>query len=318
MVRTWLTSAFGLSVPVISAPMAGVSGGALAAAVSAAGGLGMIGVNSSRDPEWIREEARVAGADGQPFGIGVLAWSLEIRPEQLEAVIASRPVLVSVSFGDYEPHIARLKSRGIAVTTQVGNMREVQRAVEAGVDFLVVRGAEGGGHGRNDVSTLPLLEAALDKTRCPVVAAGGIGGARGLAAVLAAGAAGAWAGTAFLACTEAANSHAARRVLLAATELDTVYGSVFDVAQRLPWPTGYGGRALRNSYFERWHNRLEELAIDDAAAKSLTRAREEDDFDTAYLYAGQGVGLLMCERSAADVVADFSAAEALLSSSQTG
>ena len=84
------------------------------------------------------------------------------------------------------------------------------------------------------------------------------------------------------------------------------------MAQRLAWPPEYGGRALRNEYFDRWSDRLEELATDDAAAEELARAQREQDFSTAYVYAGQGVGLLTAERSAADVLADLAGAEALL------
>lgn len=310
--RTWLTEQFDLTVPVIGAPMAGPGEGALAAAVSAAGGLGMVGVNASRTPAWVGEQARVAGAGGCRFGIGLMAWALEANPQQLDAAITARPALVSVSFGEFEPHVARLRDAGIAVTSQVGNLDEAQRAERAGVDFLVARGAEGGGHGRNAVGTLPLLQVVLDKVAVPVVAAGGIATARGLAAVLAAGAVGAWVGTAFLGCREAGSSTKARRELFAAREDGTSYGSVFDVAQRLGWPREYGGRALRNRYFDTWAGRLDELARDQAAADQLKAARAEEDYDTAYLYAGQGVGLLEDERSAADVLAELAQAETLL------
>jgi nitronate monooxygenase len=130
--------------------------------------------------------------------------------------------------------------------------------------------------------------------------------------VLAAGAAGGWVGTAFLGCPEASNSPAARRRLLAADGSSTAYGRVFDVGQRLGWPPEYGGRALRNAYFDAWADRLDELASDEEAAAELVRARREEDYDRAYLYAGQGVGLLREERPAADVVADLARAEELL------
>ena len=310
--RTWLTDTFDLAVPVVGAPMAGPGEGALAAAVSAAGGLGMVGVNASRDADWVGEQAAIAGAGGQPFGIGLMAWVLDTRVDQLEAAVAARPTLVSVSFGDFEPYVARLRDAGIAVTTQAGNLDEAVRAERAGVDFVVVRGAEGGGHGRNEVGTLPLLQTVLDRVGLPVVAAGGIAGSRGLAAVLAAGAVGAWVGTAFLGCHEAGNSPAARRELFSATDTGTSYGAVFDVAQRLSWPAEYGGRGLRNRYFDTWHDRLDDLAHDDDAARELRTARENEDYDTAYLYAGQGVGLLDQERSVADVLAEFARAEDLL------
>ncbi|MCA1710713.1 MAG: nitronate monooxygenase [Actinobacteria bacterium] len=310
-VRTWLTEQFGLRVPVVAAPMAGVSTGRLAAAVSAAGGLGMIGAGPASTPDRLREQCAVA-REGGPFGVGLMAWALAQDDALVEAVVAQAPALVSVSYGRYERWIAPLHAADIVVATQVGTLQEALAAEQAGVDLLVARGGEGGGHGRADVATLPLLQSVLDAVQVPVLAAGGIGTARGLAAVLAAGTAGAWAGTAFLACTEAATSAAARQRLLAAKDTDTAYGRVFDVAQRLDWPREYGGRALRNAYFDRWVGREDELAGDDAASAQLMTARQQADFDVACVYAGEGVGLLQEERSAAAVVAEFAGAEALL------
>lgn len=312
MIDTWLTEKFDLRIPVVGAPMAGPGEGVLAAAVSAAGGLGMVGVNASRSPEWVREQAAVAAAPGTPYGIGLMAWGLDADDSQLDAVIDVRPSLVSVSFGDVAPYLARLRDAGIPVTAQVGNLDEALRVEDAGVDLLVARGAEGGGHGRNEVGTLPLLQSVLDRVQVPVVAAGGIGTARGLAAVLAAGAVGAWVGTAFLTAREAGSTAAARRELLAAGDTGTAYGRVFDTALGLGWPEEYGGRGLRNAYFDRWADRLEELGGDDAAREELAEARRDEDYDTAYLYAGQGVGLLTDERSAADVLAELAGAEDLL------
>ncbi|UPK74496.1 nitronate monooxygenase [Nocardioidaceae bacterium SCSIO 66511] len=307
-----MTRQFGLAVPVISAPMAGPGDGALAAAVSAAGGLGMVGVGGARDSAWIAEQGRLAGADGRPFGFGLMAWALQDNPDQLEAVAAAEPALVSVSFGAFEPHVSRLANAGITVAVQAGNLADARRAEDAGADLVVARGAEGGGHGRDAVGTLPLLQYVLEEIDTPVAVAGGIAGPRGLAAVLAAGAVGGWVGTAFLGCREAANTPAARRMLLETDDTDTAYGRVFDVAQRHAWPPEFGGRALRNAYFDRWADRLEELAVDDDAARRLQSARAAEDYDTAYLYAGQGVGMLTEERSVADVIADFAKAEELL------
>jgi len=311
-IRTWLTDRFDRSVPVVSAPMAGPAGGELAAAVSAAGGLGMIGVGSGRAPEWIAEQAAVAAQAGRPYGIGLLAWALEHNPQQLAAVLDARPALVSVSFGPFEPFVPALHEVGVTVATQVGNAEEALRAERAGVDVIVARGAEGGGHGRAEVGTLPLLEQVLDLVELPVLAAGGIGTARGLAAVLAAGAAGAWVGTAFLLCDEAANTPAARATLRATGSDGTAYGRVFDVGQRLSWPEEYGGRAVRNEFFDRWADRVEELASDDDAARELAEAVQVEDYDVAALYVGQGVGLLREQRPASDVLADFAGAEDLL------
>lgn len=302
---TWLTRTLGIDVPLIQAPMARVSEGPMAAAVSGAGALGMVGVSPTMSPADIAEQARVAGAPGRPYGIGLLAWALEQDPTPVDAVLETDAMLVSVSFGAFEEPIERLKGAGRLVTTQVGNLAEAQRADRAGVDFVVARGREGGGHGRDDIGTLPLLQMVLDTIDVPVVAAGGVASARGLAAVLAAGAVGAWVGTAFLCCRESSFPATSRARLVAADDTATAYGRVFDVAQRAAWPAEYGGRALRNSFFDEWVGREHELKADDGALGRYADAQRQGDFDTAVIYAGQGAALLKSETTAADVVAAF-------------
>lgn len=301
----WLAERFGVTVPVVGAPMAAVSGGRLTGAISAAGGLGMLGAGSAVTADWIRTEGAVAAETGRPYGIGLMAWSLPEHRDHLEAVLELRPTLVSVSFGEYRPYVEPLRAAGITVATQAGTVADAREAVAAGVDVIVARGAEAGGHGRNAVGTLPLLQAVLDLTDLPVLAGGGISGPRGLAAVLAAGAAGAWAGTAFIACTEALTAAPNRQRLLEAAETDTVYGRVFDAASRAGWPDEFGGRALRNPFYDTWEGREDELATDDAAhAQYVTGARTADPATTS-LYAGQGIGALTSARPAAEVIASF-------------
>lgn len=291
-------------VPLIGAPMAGPGGGRLAHAVSRAGGLGMIGVNHTRDAAWIEAEARVAGAGETPYGVGLMAWAQPQAPDQLEAVLALRPALVSVSFGEYAEPVRRLRESGLTTATQVGSLEDLETALDCGVDVLVVRGGEGGGHGRNTMATLPLLQMVLDRTALPVFAAGGILNHRGLAAVLAAGADGAWVGTAFLGCVEAAGSAAAKAALFEARE--TGYGRVFDAAQDVAWPPEFGGRAVANDYFDEWVGH--EGDLDDHARERHRAALAEQDFSVAHLYAGQGVAALDHELTAADVVAEFARA----------
>jgi hypothetical protein len=202
--HTWLTDQFSLAVPVVSAPMAGVSGGALAAAVSTAGGLGMIGVRPGSTPRWLAEQIDLAAASERAYGIGLIGWGIDEEGDPLLAqVIGARPALVSISFGDVTEHVAPLHDAGIVVAMQAGNLDEALAADAVGVDVIVARGGEGGGHGRNQIATLPLLQEVLDAVDTPVLAAGGIGTRRGLAAVLAAGADGGWIGTAFMTCPEA-------------------------------------------------------------------------------------------------------------------
>ncbi len=315
MLRTELTDRFSLQVPIVGAPMAGPGGPALASAVSLAGGLGMIGVSSAATPEWITAAADEVRQATERFGIGLMAWNLARRPEQLDAAIAARPALVSVSFGDYSVALDPLRQARIPVATQVGDVASARQAHEQGIELIVARGAEGGGHGDDRVATLPLLQGVLEAVGdgAVVIAAGGISTARGLAAVLAAGAAGAWIGTGLLACHEALARPEAKRRLLDATELDTVSTSVFDIAQGIPWPPAYRGRALSNAFSRRWHGREDELAQDPAARQQLVDAMAAGDYDTAVIYAGQAVGSLSTERSAREVVSTLAAgAEALL------
>jgi nitronate monooxygenase len=310
--RTWLTERFGLTVPVVGAPMAGASGGALTAAISSAGGLGMLGAGSAVSADWISKQGAVAAESGKPYGVGLMAWAVAERPEHLEAVLQLRPALVSLSFGDYTPYVGALQAAGIVVATQAGTVADAREAAAAGVDVIVARGAEGGGHGRNAVGTLPLLQAILDAVDLPVLAAGGISGARGLAAVLAAGAAGGWVGTAFLTCVEAMTAEPVRRRLIEVDETATVYGTVFDAASRAGWPDEFGGRALRNAFFDDWEGREALLKSDDAAHERFTAAVRAADVTTSSLYAGQGVGALDRERTAAEVLADFASADTYL------
>jgi nitronate monooxygenase len=301
----WLRERFGLRVPVVQAPMANVSGGALTAAVSAAGGLGMLGAGSAVSADWIRTEGAIAAAGGNPYGIGLMAWSVDDHPEHLEAVLELKPALVSLSFGDYQPYVGTLQAAGIVVATQAGTVADAREAVDAGVDVIVARGAEAGGHGRNAVATLPLLQAILDLTDLPVLAGGGISGPRGLAAVLAAGAAGGWIGTAFLTCVEAETKEPARQRIIEADETETVYGTVFDAASRAGWPDEFGGRALRNAFFDTWEGHEEELKAEDTAHADYVDGTRAADPARASIYAGQGVGALTGRPTAAEVLDGF-------------
>ena len=173
----------------------------------------------------------------------------------------------------------------------------------------MVRGSEGGGHGRNEVATLPLLQLALEKTDKPVLAAGGIATARGVAAVLAAGAQGAWIGTRFAACTESISHAKVKEAIAAAGTDDTVYTRAFDIAQQVPWPAEFGGRALRNQFSDRWADDVEGLQGEVAASPSVTEAidaaRRDADVAQAPVYAGRSAGITHGGESAADVVADL-------------
>ena len=302
----------GLRAPIVNAPMGGVAGGELAAAVSAAGGLGMIGVGSAGSVGLLEREIGVARETGARFGIGLIDWAIQQDPGLLQAAIAARPALISVGFGSDWSWVEQAREADIVTAAQVYDVDEARRVVDAGVEVVVARGAEGGGHGKPRIATLPLLEEVLEALVVPVLAAGGISSPRGLAAVLAAGASGAWLGTAFAACPESQATDAARRVLLGASDRDTVTTTVFDVALGYPWPPEYPERVLCNGFTRCWSGREEELASNSEACAALAAAIADEDFTTAPVNVGQGVGLLTDIRHASEVVEHLCAGAAEL------
>jgi nitronate monooxygenase len=306
VITTPLTRRFALDSPLVSAPMAGVSGGELARAVSAGGGLGMIGVSGRHDAEFVTAQSAIPADAGLAFGVGLMIWTLTERPELFEATVAARPSLVSMSFGDPAPYVGPLHDAGIAVAAQVNTLADACRTLDAGVDVVVAQGTEAGGHtGQRTLG--PLLQEVLAIADRPVLAAGGIATGRAMAAALVAGAAGVWVGTAFLACTEGLNGPAARERVRSASGDETVLTRAFDVGEGIPWPERWPGRALVNDFSRSWHGREDELR-DDAEARALVvEGRRTGDPRFGPVYAGEAVGLVTAERSATDVVRELTA-----------
>ena len=156
MLSTEQARTFSLKHPIVSAPMANWSGGVLAGAVSAGGGLGMIGVGSATPETWIAEQANLARRRG-PFGIGPLIWALESRHELLDTALGAQPSAISVYAGDPTTYVARIKETDAKGFCQVNNGNLAVRAAEAGADFLVAQGTDAGGH-TGSVGTMPLLQ----------------------------------------------------------------------------------------------------------------------------------------------------------------
>src|ERR1700687_4691692 len=199
MLKTILTIDWGLRYPIIGAPMANIAHGRLARAITAGGGLGMIGIGGKETLELIERESALARGDGAPakFGIGLIAFVLDAKPELFDIAVRQQPFLISIAFGSFRPYVDDLHNAGILLATQVNNRAAAMEAESAGADIIVAQGTEAGGH-TGSVGTLPLLQMVLDTVARPVIAAGGIASPRGVAAALAAGAAGVWVGTAFL------------------------------------------------------------------------------------------------------------------------
>ncbi len=299
-IRTPFTELFGLACPVALGPMASVAGGRLAAAVSAAGGLGLVG-GGYGDRSWLEEQLGIVAAEARgPWGVGLIAWSL--RAEILELALASRPAAVMLAFGDPAPYAAAVKAAGARLICQVHDVGPARQAVAAGADVIVAQGTEAGGHGGSR-STLPLVPAVADAVApVPVLAAGGIADGRGLAAALMLGAAGALLGTRFYASPEALGHPRVKRRLAEAAGGDTCRTRVFDAARGLDWPAAYTGRAVRNAFTRRWDGREDDLRADRAERDRLRAAIRDGDPGTAPVWAGEGLDLISSLEPAADIV----------------
>lgn len=290
-IRTRLTELFDLEYPIVLAPMAGVSGGQLAAAVSNAGGLGLVG-GGYGDPAWLRAQLEIVRREtDRPWGVGFIIWHAE--PDAVELALSYRPDVVFLSFGDPRRYAEQVKAAGALLICQVQEVAAARDAVAAGADIVVAQGTEAGGHGAQR-ATLPLVPAVVDAVDpVPVLAAGGIADGRGLAAALMLGAAGAVVGTRFLVSQESLLPSAAKALLCAAGAGDTVRTRVFDMVRDYQWPDAFTGRALRNPYLERWHGNEAELGavLADEQAR-YARAVAEEDFETGAVFVGEGIDLV--------------------------
>ena len=285
-----ITELFGIRRPVVLAPMGFVSGGALARAVAEAGGLGLIGAGYG-DPHWIDEQFRIAG--GARVGIGFITWSLAKRPELLDRALAHKPCAVMLSFGDPLPFAGKVRAAGAKLIVQVQDLETTREALRAKPDLLVAQGTEAGGHGayRSLFALLPAVRDLAGST--PVLAAGGIADARGVHAALAFGAAGVLVGTRFLAADESLAAPGAKARVVQASGDATLRTTVFDIVRGYDWPAKFPARALRNSFTETWHGREAELRRElSAERKRYGEAVAAGDFDTALVFAGEGVDLI--------------------------
>lgn len=291
-IRTALTEAFGLEYPIVLAPMASVSGGRLAAAVSNSGGLGLVG-GGYGDSDWLREELSLArGEARRPWGVGLITWCA--TGEAVDLALSYEPSAFMLSFGDPSPYASNIKETGCKLICQVQDVEGALAAEAAGADFIVAQGTEAGGHGAEHASTLPLVPAVVDAVDAtPVLAAGGIADGRGLAAALMLGAHGVLIGTRFYASTEALGHEQAKEQIVAARGSETKRTQVFDVIRGLRWPGEYTGRALRNDFLERWEGWEKKLAAaPEGEDEAFQKAEQKGDTDIAVVWCGEAADLI--------------------------
>ena len=315
MSATPLCNLLGIEHPIVQAPIGPAAVPRLVAAVSNARALGMLALT------WVSDVAGVVQHTGEltgrPFGGNVvLEWDQHRR---LDAALEAGLRIVSLTWGDPAPYVERVHAAGGLVLHTVGSAEEARRVVAAGVDVVVAQGWEAGGHVRGQVATMPLVPAVVDAVApTPVIAAGGIGDARGVAAALALGAQAAWLGTRFLLAEEAPVHPAYRQRLAAAAETDAEwYGNLYDVG----WPNA-PHRTLRNVTSERWEaagrpesgNRPgegEPIATDPSGnpvarySSAMPVEGTTGDIEALSLWAGQSVAHATRVQPAAEIVADL-------------
>ncbi|MGE0485580.1 MAG: NAD(P)H-dependent flavin oxidoreductase [Gammaproteobacteria bacterium] len=298
--HTALNDTLGIAHPLLSAPMAGIAGGRLAAAVSRAGGLGLIG-GGYCDPEWVGGELAAAG--DAPVGIGFIGWRLAECPGVLDLALERGVRAVLLSFGEVAPFAAAVQAAGARLIVQVQSVAQACAARDAGADVLVAQGSEAGGHA-GQRATLPLVPAVIDVVApLPVVAAGGIADGRGLAAALMLGAAGGMLGSRFYASAESLAPAALRRAAVAGRGDDTVRSAVFDRLRGWDWPPGYALRSLGNDLTRDYA--ASPAAFEDSldtARADYARAVAAGDPARAAVIVGEAIDLVVDCPPAADIV----------------
>jgi nitronate monooxygenase len=301
---TRLTERLGIAHPILSAPMALAGGGALAAAVTRAGGLGLIG-GGYGDASWIEQQFAAAG--NTQVGCGFITWSMARKPELLTQALAHKPAALMLSFGDPRPFADEIAAAGVPLICQCQTLAHVRQAIGAGATIIVAQGSEAGGHGA-DRATLPFVPEAADliARESPdtlLLAAGGIADGRGLAAALMLGADGVLAGTRFWASREALVHERHHAAAVAATGDQTVRSSLPDIARQLDWPKPFDIRVSDNAFIAKWAGR--DAALKGAIAAEGPAYREAfmaGDPDKAAVIFGEAAGLVADIPSAGEIV----------------
>lgn len=257
MLRTPLCEALGIEYPIFSVGMGPLAGPELVAAVSNAGGFGVLGTSGMDPDEIARRIAGVRHLTTKPFGanfiIDEVGWATSEEDRAfarsgVAAAIAERVAVVVLFWGNPARYVELAHGTGVKVFIQVGSVEEARAAAAAGVDAVIAQGVEAGGHVKGKTSIWDLLPATVDAIKpVPVLAAGGIGDGAGVARALQMGAQGVSLGTRFIASDEAWTHPAYKQRIVDSTAAETVYSELYDV-----WWTDAPHRTLRNKTFAEW------------------------------------------------------------------
>ena len=296
--KTRVTELLGIEQPIIQGAMAWIADARLAAAVSNAGGLGIIACGSA-PLSWVREQVELARTlTDKPFGVNIMLMNPE-APQLAELLAELRVPVITTGAGNPGNYIDRWKEAGAKVVPVVASSALAKRMERCGADAVIAEGCEAGGH-IGELTTMALTPAVCDAVSIPVIAAGGVADGRGLVAAFALGAEAVQIGTRFLTAYECGIHEAYKQKVLAAKDSDTI------VTGR---DNGHPVRQLKNK-FSRGMRKMEadtQVSADEveaALAGSLHRA-VEGDVDNGSLMSGQVACLIGDEKSAQEIVDDL-------------
>ena len=306
--QTRLTKALNIAHPILGAPMAFASGGALAAATTQAGGLGFIG-GGYGDADWLDEQFEIAG--DTDVGCGFITWSLANNPALLKQVLDKSPRAIFLSFGNPAPFAAQIHAANVPLICQVQTLRDAKHAISIGAQYIVAQGTEAGGHGevRTTFTLVPEVAdyIANNAPKTILIAAGGIADGRGLAATLMLGADGVLIGSRLLATTQALVHPNLLQALFNATGDDALRSKIVDIVRGRYWPDRYTINLIQNAFSDEWHDRSDELRTNTDAQNSWNNALMTGDANIANIFVGQGAGLINATDSTANVITEIMA-----------
>ena len=303
MLHTVLCDLINIQTPVIQAGMSIYTSPTLAAAVSNAGGLGSLGAWQRPADRLRREIDELRDLTDRSYAVNHVVPDLD--PDAFEITLATAPAVVSFALDDAGTLMDKVHDAGSLVMQQVTTVDHAETAADHGADIIVAQGGEAGGYA-GLVSTLALVPQVVDAVRpVPVVAAGGIGDGRGLAAALMLGAAGVNLGTRFLASDESPVGQTWKRAIVSSASESWVQVGLLNDLEPNPGTFGYGTRvrALRTAFIDRWQRRWDEGRADPAAALAeIAQAESDGRLEDLFIFGGQSAGIITDVLPAADIV----------------
>lgn len=307
MIKTAFTELLGINHPIAQAGMSSDTSPELVAAVSNAGGLGILGLSATEGRDIPERVADVRSRTDRPFGLNLLLHGAD--EDQIRAVLQARPAVLSTAWPRDDQDLSALfedaHEHGIKVLHMVPSVADAVKAAAAGADVIVAQGTDGGGHIGLMGTAVMVPAVARTVAPVPVLGAGGIADGAGLAAMLAFGAAGVLVGTRFLATPEAPVHQAFKQLIVESDGTDTVVSDLADIMIGTDWP-GAVERIARNRIVERWLGRTNELRRRrDEVLPRMRQARKSGELDEAIIYFGQSAALIDEIVPAGQVVADM-------------